>query len=120
MANSSFVSPWSTATKCQDAISLIKQAEGFRECTYRDTKELKTICYGFNLEVPSARAKIEAVGGNWDSVYFKDSCLTESQCTILLKTEVERAVEGAEEVFGKQCKCIFNVLTDVRSFLEEL
>lgn len=34
------------ALGCQDATTLIKNAEGFRACTYVDTTGHKTICYG--------------------------------------------------------------------------
>ena len=30
-------------------IDLIKQGEGLRLCTYKDTMGIKTVCYGFNL-----------------------------------------------------------------------
>ena len=30
-------------------VELIKQGEGLRLCTYKDTKGILTVCYGFNL-----------------------------------------------------------------------
>jgi lysozyme len=98
---------------CPNAQQLIAQAEGFRQCTYTDTTGHKTICYGFNLDAGGARAKVEAVGGNWDSVYNHGGCLTTSQCAILLNNEVRSAAAAELGIFGSQCACIDAVLTDM-------
>eukprot|EP00049_Salpingoeca_infusionum_P024209 m.15227 g.15227 ORF g.15227 m.15227 type:complete len:169 (-) comp6536_c0_seq1:154-660(-) len=100
------------ATACQSALDLIKAAEGFRACEYVDTTGHKTICYGFNLDASGAKAKVEAVGGNWNSV-INGGCLSQSQCTSLLQSEVNKAAGSAASIFGSQCSCIQAVLTDM-------
>ena len=72
-----------SASACKTDTELIKEGEGLRKCEYVDTTGNKTVCYGFNLEPSSARANVEAVGGNYDDVY-NGGCLTQSQCDQLL------------------------------------
>jgi GH24 family phage-related lysozyme (muramidase) len=98
---------------CQTALQLIEQAEGFRACTYVDTTGHRTICYGFNLEVGSARSRVEGVGGNWNDVYNNNGCLSNSQCVQLLSAEVTIATGNAQRIFGTQCPCIQAVLIDM-------
>jgi len=107
-------------------MSLIEQAEGYRDCTYVDTTGHKTICYGFNLATGSARSKIEAQGLNWDKVYNHcgcgtsgAGCVSQGQCQNLLQGAVETAAAGAKRVFGQQCECVQNVLTDMTYNLGE-
>lgn len=111
---------------CASAISLIEQGEGYRDCTYVDTTGHKTICYGFNLETGSARGKIEHLGLRWDRVYNHCGCKTsgagcvnQHQCESLLKEAVDAAAAGAKRVFGRQCDCVQNVLTDMTYNLGE-
>eukprot|EP00041_Stephanoeca_diplocostata_P004516 m.46477 g.46477 ORF g.46477 m.46477 type:complete len:201 (-) comp15162_c0_seq1:546-1148(-) len=104
---------------CQSALSLIEQAEGYRDCTYVDTTGHKTICYGYNLDNGAAsKDGIAKVGGNWDTVYDhcacpNGGCLSKAQCVELLSTDVNKAKLAAAEVFGEQCECVQNVLTDM-------
>jgi lysozyme len=105
--------PVGNTSNCETANQLIAEAEGFRACTYVDTTGHKTICYGFNLETSGAQAKVQAVGGNWDSVYNHGGCLTTSQCSILLNDEVRSAASQELAIFGNQCACINAVLTDM-------
>eukprot|EP01147_Barroeca_monosierra_P000741 gene741-4033_t len=101
------------ANACQSATELIKQAEGFRACTYVDTTGHKTICYGFNLDASGAKSKVEAVGGNWDEVYNHGGCLSQTQCDELLQTGVVTASSNEKKIFGSQCSCMQAVLTDM-------
>lgn len=101
------------AMACQSATALIKAAEGYRPCTYKDTTGHKTICYGFNLDASGAKAKVEAVGGNWNKIYNDGGCLSQTQCDELLAGEVSKAQSGARRIFGTQCSCIDAVLTDM-------
>jgi len=111
---------------CESAISLIEQAEGYRDCTYVDTTGHKTICYGFNLATSSARSKIESQGLSWDRVYNHCACgtsgagcVSQGQCQNLLEGAVKTAAAGAQRVFGNQCACVQNVLTDMTYNLGE-
>ncbi len=111
---------------CESAISLIEQAEGYRDCTYVDTTGHKTICYGFNLATGGAREKIERQGLNWDRVYNHcgcgtsgAGCVSQHQCQNLLRGAVDIAAAGAEHVFGRQCECVQNVLVDMTYNLGE-
>ncbi|EGD74028.1 hypothetical protein PTSG_05725 [Salpingoeca rosetta] len=98
---------------CESATNLIKQAEGYRPCTYVDTTGHKTICYGFNLDAAGAKSKVQAVGGNWDQVYNHGGCLSQTQCNELLAGEVSAASTNARRIFGNQCSCIDAVVTDM-------
>lgn len=103
---------------CESAIDLIKEAEGFRACEYVDSTGHPTICYGFNLVASGAQAAVEAVGGDYNKV-LHGGCLSESQCTQLLSTDVNRACSDSQRVFGSQCSCIANVLCDMTYNLGE-
>jgi lysozyme len=101
------------STNCESATDLIMAAEGLRLCTYVDTTGHKTICYGFNLETAGAEAAVQAVGGNWDSVYNHGGCLTNQQCVQLLTPAVNSAARSEASIFGPTCDCISAVLTDM-------
>ena len=59
---------------------LIKQGEGYRQCTYTDTKGIKTVCYGFNLERgATAKNAVSAAGGDYNSL-INGGCATQSVC----------------------------------------
>lgn len=77
-----------------------------------------TICYGFNLVASGAQQAVEAVGGDYNKV-LHGGCLNEQQCTELLSTDVNRACQQAQSVFGSQCSCIANVLCDMTYNLGE-
>jgi hypothetical protein len=40
-------------------------------------------------------------------------CCTQSQCTAVLQTEVDKAASQAASIFGNQCDCVQAVLTDL-------
>ena len=100
------------APNCESAEDLIKEAEGFRKCEYKDTMGHPTICYGFNLDASGAKEKIEKVGGDFNKVY-NGGCLTETQCTELLTPAVQSAEAAAGAIFGRQCSCVQAVLADM-------
>ena len=47
-----------TTSAYQSDVALIKQGEGFRSCTYKDTMGIKTVCYGFNLQKSGASSTV--------------------------------------------------------------
>mmetsp|Transcript_58894 Transcript_58894/g.81727 ORF Transcript_58894/g.81727 Transcript_58894/m.81727 type:complete len:172 (+) Transcript_58894:27-542(+) len=103
---------------CPSALSLIEQAEGYRPCMYKDSMGIKTICYGFNLQKGDAQQEVEAVGGNYQDL-LNGGCLSQSQCTQLLQDDVNTAASEENSIFGSQCQCITNVLTDMTYNLGE-
>ena len=102
------------AEACQSASYLIQEAEGFRACPYEDTTGHLTVCYGFNLQAAGARSKVEAVGGDYDSLMSQGTCLMKDQCEKLFNEELLIAEKLSQRVFGKQCPCVAAVLADVR------
>ena len=70
-------------SECKSDTELIKEAEKFSLCEFADTTiphyGRKTVCYGFNLEDPDAKAEVEAVGGDYSDVFY-GSCLSQDQC----------------------------------------
>lgn len=111
--NVALVHALSATGNCPTATDLITSAEGLKLCTYVDTTGHKTICYGFNLETSGAQAAIQAVGGNWDSIYNHGGCLTQAQCTQLLTPAVQSAAQSEAQIFGATCPCMAAVLTDM-------
>ena len=81
-------------------IDLIKQGEGLRLCTYKDSVGIKTTCYGFNLERSNSKSRVEAAGGNWATINTVGGCTTQSVCDKLLSVEVESARTGKKNIFG--------------------
>ena len=74
----SSVSAWKSDT------DLIKESEGFSSCTYKDTKGIKTVCYGFNLERGfTAKKEVAAVSGDYTSL-INGGCASQSVCDKLL------------------------------------
>ena len=85
---------------------LIKDGEGLRLCTYKDTMGIKTVCYGFNLERgSSARSRVNAAGGNYDQLNKVGACTTQSVCNKLLDTEVKNARSIVSSQYGNSIKC---------------
>ena len=87
---------------------------------YYDSVGVPTICFGQNLENSYAPQAIAAVGGSYSSV-MAGGCLSESQCTTLMNQDVERARQGAKNIYGDSvtCPCAQNVLVDMTYNLGE-
>ena len=102
------------ASSCESDTQLIKEAEGYRSCMYKDSVGVKTVCYGFNLETGSAQSEVEAVGGDYNDV-INGGCLTQSQCNSLLDKEVDKARDGKKSIYGAHvgCSCADDVLVDM-------
>ena len=109
-----------TSAKCQTDTQLIEDGEGLELCEYVDTTGNRTVCYGFNLETSSARKNVEAVGGNFDDVY-NGGCLSKSQCSSLLSSQVDVARQGEKQIYGNSisCQCATYVLVDMTYNLGE-
>lgn len=52
-----------------DPKPLIFDNEGCKECMYLDTKGIKTIAVGFNLQRSDARAILASVGANYSKIF---------------------------------------------------
>ena len=79
---------------------LIKQGEGLRLCTYKDSVGIKTVCYGFNLQRSNAQARVKAAGGNWAAIDKVGGCTTQAVCNKLLDVEIQSARTGKKNIFG--------------------
>ena len=78
---------------------LIKDGEGYRQCTYKDTMGIKTVCYGFNLERGNARGEVSAAGGDYNAL-MSGGCANQNICNKLLDVEVRSARSAAKRQFG--------------------
>ena len=103
-----------TANAFMSDTDLIKDGEGYRACTYKDTVGIKTVCYGFNLERgATARNEVTAAGGNYDSL-LNMGCTTQAVCDKLLDKEVQNARTIAKNVIGTlSCPAAQAVITDM-------
>ena len=93
---------------------LIKDGEGYKECTYRDTKGIRTVCVGFNLERgTTARNLVTKAGGNYDNL-MAGGCTTKAVCDKLLNDELYSARQIGKNVVGTvSCKAAQDVVTDL-------
>ena len=114
------VATFAAASSCQSDTSLIKEGDGYRSCVYTDTTGNKTICYGFNLEVSSAKSEVASVGADYNSVYNGSQCLSQSQCSTLLNDTIATARSGEQQIYGNvSCYCAKEVLVDMTFNLGE-
>lgn len=69
---------------CDDfTFALVKKHEGWRNSVYTDTKGIKTIGVGFNLQAAGAEAAIAHVGADYAAVVAGAETLTSDQIQIL-------------------------------------
>lgn len=61
---------------CSSIQTMVAESEGTRSCVYKDSLGIKTIGIGFNLEKSGAKATIQNLGLNYDSVCNGSTCLT--------------------------------------------
>ena len=103
-----------SASAAMSDVQLIKDGEGYRSCTYRDTKNIRTVCYGFNLERGStARNEVTKAGGNYDNL-MAGGCTTQAVCDKLLDAEVASARAIGNQVVGNVgCSAAQAVVTDL-------
>jgi WXG100 family type VII secretion target len=81
-----------------DLMKYIEPWEGRRVGVYKDQKGNRTIGVGFNLERGDARAKIEAVGANFDDVLAGRQTLTNAQIDTLFRADVENSRNHARRL----------------------
>ena len=92
---------------------LIKQGEGFRQCMYKDTMGLTTVCYGFNLQKSGASSIISAAGGNYLDL-MAGGCATQSVCDNLLSKEIDAARSIVRSQYGSiSCQAAQYVVVDL-------
>jgi GH24 family phage-related lysozyme (muramidase) len=65
---------------------------------YLDSRGIKTIGHGFNLERRGARAAVTAVGADYDRIVNGTDSLTDAQITQLFEPDVDHAIDGARRV----------------------
>jgi GH24 family phage-related lysozyme (muramidase) len=75
----------------------IERWEGRRKHVYTDTEGHPTIGIGFNLDRPSAREEIEALGLDYERVRAGTQDLTDEQVDQLFERTVEEAITGAKQ-----------------------
>ena len=69
-----------------------KLNEGYRPCAYTDSKGLRTIGIGFNLEKSGARSRITDLGVDYDAVKKGSKCLNDVQIQRLFWEDMESSV----------------------------
>jgi GH24 family phage-related lysozyme (muramidase) len=80
------------------AAQLLENYEGRRHRVYLDTEGHPTIGIGFNLDRGDARARLTAVGANYDLIRTGRADLTNAQIEVLLKDDLDRAIAGARRL----------------------
>jgi lysozyme len=93
-------------------IHVLSFNEGRKPARYDDHKGIATIGVGFNLERGDARAKIEALGLDYDAVLAGDKELSQAQIDELLESTMAQAIEDARGVIPG-----FNDLTTPRQIV---
>jgi GH24 family phage-related lysozyme (muramidase) len=81
-----------------ETAELIKKHEGIRYRCYADTTGILTIGIGFNLQKPGARARIGAVGANYDQVASGSATLSQAQVLSLFAIDLDDAIQDAQAV----------------------
>ena len=101
------------AAACPTDEELIKSAQDFDLCMYRETLS-KKICWDYNLKSSDAQADVESVGGDY-AVLLAGGCLTQTQCDGLFEKQLERARQQKESFYGAEvgCQCADYVLVDM-------
>lgn len=85
----------------QDIKTTIRTFEGTKDHVYRDSRSIKTIGVGFNLEADGARQKLSSVGANYDRVVNGQENLHPRQIDRLLDVKLNEAVVDAHRLFPK-------------------
>lgn len=73
----------------------VEAHEGRRVDAYLDSRGIRTIGVGFNLQRPDASAKITALGLSYDAVCRGEARLTDAQIDTLLDDDIADAEAGA-------------------------
>jgi GH24 family phage-related lysozyme (muramidase) len=80
---------------------IIAGFEGMRTTVYEDTRGIKTVGVGFNMEQPDARAifKRYLPGVSFDDIYSGKSSLTEPQANQLFQGALQEKVQTTKRLF---------------------
>ena len=116
------------AEQC-DPKPLIIQHEGKKPCVYLDTRGIKTIGVGYNMENPDASEVFKSIGADYEKFMngpvtkstvrcncSSVPCLTEEQILELLDITLKTAIEDARKVistFNSLCCPVQNVMVDM-------
>lgn len=87
------------------ALDLIKEGEGYRECTYRDPGGIPTVCFGYNLLDNNAMLEVKEAGGNYLRL-IRGGCTTRKVCNNLLKVYLKRSKDFTKNIFG-HLSCVY-------------
>lgn len=117
-----------TVTAC-DPKPLIYDNEGCKECVYLDTRGIKTIGIGFNLQRSDAQSILASVGANYSAIVNgpvtatktpcncgKVTCLTQDQIDKIFQITVEGASNDAQSLvatFASLCCPVQNAIVDM-------
>jgi lysozyme len=83
--------------------------EGKRSGVYKDTEGIPTIGVGFNLRGRNAKARIEALGLDYDKVLAGTQEMSDKQIETLLDEDIDTAISACKDLFRA-----FGELSDVR------
>ena len=100
-----------------DPKPMIMRHEGKKECVYLDTKGIKTIGVGFNMQNKEAPAVFASIGADYNKFISGPvtkwsapcncstvPCLTEGQIEELLDISLKTAIADALRVFAVPCR----------------
>lgn len=87
--------------------------EGYSSTMYPDSRKIPTIGIGFNLRRPDARAKLKALGLDYDAV-MRGATITPQQAVKLMRDDLGVAQNHVNKQFGTQHpQAVNEVLTDM-------
>jgi GH24 family phage-related lysozyme (muramidase) len=87
--------PVSQAVSVDDHMNFILPHEGSRQYAYDDSRGIRTIGVGMNLDIPASRRRIEAIGLNFKDIYAGKEALSEQQIRQLFAEDVQQAINVA-------------------------
>lgn len=87
----------------QQAVNFIMPSEGLRLKAYKDSRQIPTVGYGFNLRRGGlAKARLAALGLKYEDVRWGKVSLTPEQAYQLLTWDVLDAVNAAVRIVGEE------------------
>ena len=101
----------------ENLAEMITRHEGKRNLAYPDSRNIKTIGIGFNLERADARQKIQDLGLSYDAVLTRKQSLTDEQINKLFSEDLDTATKDAKKYLGKTFEILpvdaQNIITDM-------
>ena len=94
---------------------MIEQHEGRKYKVYDDSKGIKTVGIGYNLEKSTAKKDLAKVGANWNEV-MRGKALTDKQINDLFRMSLDQALKDAKSYypeFDKLPEAAKGVLVDM-------